>query len=174
MAALGFLTRGKCRIDGVVHVNHGTAYGQAAERLVRAECERLGVPCDVHSLPVGTEVEWSAGRREVFSKYPRVLTAHHFDDVLEWYVYTLLRYGIGRITPFSTGTVYHPFRLTTKAAFVAYAAKNRVAYLDDPTNTDGSNTRSKIRGIRPALDEIAPNLRGDVWKALISSFANTL
>lgn len=170
MAALSFLLRGKRRIDGVVHVNHGTAYGQEAERLVRAECARLDVPCDVHRLPVGTEAEWSAGRREIFSAYPRVMTAHHFDDVYEWYVYTLLRYGVGRITPFQTKTVVHPFRLTEKAALVAYAVKNRVAYLDDPTNTDGSNVRSKLRGIRSTLDEIAPNMRGDLKSMLISGF----
>lgn len=168
MVALHFLTRGKTRISGVVHVNHGTPYAAQAESLVAATCERIGIPLDVHRIGLSTEQGWSDERRRIFNGYEaRVMTAHHLDDVVEWYVYTSLRYGMGRVTPFQTGNVVHPFRLNSKATLRAYAWDHNVDFCEDPTNEDGcSNARAKIRSIRSVLDSLAPNLIGDVRRMI--------
>ena len=172
MVALHFLTRGKTRVDGVIHVNHGTAYGAKAEEFVRQHCASIGVPCAVHNLPIGTEAQWSAGRRAVFSKYKRVMTAHHFDDIVEWYLYTKLRYGLGRITPYKTNTVVHPFALNSKSTLLAYAKYHDVLYCEDPTNFGNSNARAILRGIMPHLEALAPNIRGEVRKAMEDQYEN--
>ena len=166
MAVLHLLTRGKNRLDGVIHVHHGSEYADRAEVLVTATCAELGVGLDVYRIQPNTEQGWSEERREIFNRYARVMTAHHLDDVLEWYVYTMLRYGTGRITPFQTGNVVHPFRMSSKADLVDYASRHDVRFCEDPTNSDGSNARSKIRAIQPVLEEIAPNLRGKIKKYL--------
>jgi tRNA(Ile)-lysidine synthase len=159
MAVLHLLTRGKNRLDGVVHVHHGSAYADEAEALVSATCADLGVSLDVYRIPPDNEKGWSDARRKIFNEYPRVMTAHHLDDVIEWYVYTLLRYGKGRVTPFQTGNVVHPFRLNGKQSLRDYASFHGVRFCEDPTNAEGHNARSKIRAVQPTLEELAPNLR---------------
>jgi tRNA(Ile)-lysidine synthase TilS/MesJ len=159
MAILHLLTRGKNRLDGVVHVHHGSAYADKAEAVVSATCADLGIGLDVYRIKPNNEQGWSDERRKIFNGYQRVITAHHLDDVIEWYVYTLLRYGTGRITPFQTGNVVHPFRLNDKQSLREYAYFHGVRFCEDPTNSDGSNARSKIRSIQTTLEELAPNLR---------------
>ena len=158
MAVLSYLSHDKLRIAGAVHINHGTPYGQRAMGLVSNFCYTRGIPLECHNVRGKNEMEWSVERRRIFNALPGpVVTAHHFDDIIEWWLMTTLA-GKGRVTPYRTGNVIHPFRRTDKAEFVRWAMLKNVPFMDDPTNSDCSNTRSKVRAAMPQLLAIQPGL----------------
>ena len=170
MGGLSFLTRGKNRISGVVTINHRTNFGAQAEKLVVKYCEDHDIPCHTHSVTGSSEEEWREARKAIFAQYPAVITAHHLDDVVEWWLLTSLR-GNGRLTPSSSGNVYHPFLKTRKSDFEYWCAKYQVPFINDPTNFgvsegEGGNDRAKLRVLMPSLLGIYPGIHASILKKL--------
>ena len=164
MAVLDFLRRGK-RSVSVGHIDHGTIFGRHARKIVEKYCLEHGLPLKIHSIevdpPQGSSMEefWRNERYKVFSKCEnKVITAHHANDSLEWWIMTSA-HGTPRIIPYQNKNVIRPFLLTTHKEFVSWCENKKVPYLDDPGNEDPKYMRSLVRSkIVPLMQEVNPGL----------------
>jgi tRNA(Ile)-lysidine synthase TilS/MesJ len=168
MSALDFLTNGKSRIEGAVYINHGTEYSNQAQGLVESFCSSKNIKLEQHRISGSSELSWRNERRSIYEKYSTVITAHHLDDVAEWWIMTSLR-GQPRLIPWTSGNVHHPFLSTRKSAFQAWAKQKEVPFLDDPTNSGSSNDRAKIRALMPALIDVYPGIHQTLFGKLHAS-----
>lgn len=169
MAALDFCIRGKRDVI-VAHFNHGTEYSGEYEKLVRRFCEKKRVPCVVRwysdvafNSRESQEERWRNARIRFFLGFSgeTVVTGHNLDDAAEWWlmssihgkgkliarnrVYTEDKHPFDIDTPDVEVTIIRPFLLTRKSVLESWCCKNKVPYLIDPTNSDGSNARSNVR-----------------------------
>jgi tRNA(Ile)-lysidine synthase len=99
-----------------------------------------------------------------------ILTAHHKDDVIETFLINLTRgTGIDGLTgiPEVNGNVVRPFLPFERNDILVFAAKNKLAWREDKSNSSIKYVRNKIRHkIVPVLKELNPNL--------LDTFNNTL
>lgn len=168
MAALHWCTHDKQRIAGALHVDHGTPHAKEAREFVVEYCAEHNIPCDVHEVTGDSENAWRQERLRVYGQYPRVLTAHHLDDVAEWWLLTSMRCN-AKLIPWVTGNIWHPFLLNPKRKFEDWAARNNVPHVTDPTNVGNSNDRSKLRAIMPSLLDIYPGLHQGLRTRLLNA-----
>ena len=152
MAVLDFLRNGKKNVQ-VAHFNHGTVHAREAEEVVLSYCRRYNVPITIGRLSkerpprVSTEEFWRNERYDFFqSLRGPIITAHHLNDVIEWWIFTSL-HGESKIIPYERRdcNVIRPFLMTNKSTFYRWANKNEVPYVDDPSNEDDSFMRNHIR-----------------------------
>ena len=165
MALLDFCVRGKRNVS-VLNFHHGTDFSETAGALVEEFCKKRELKFARHyiePIPHGSgmskEEYWSGKRREVYNSVGElVLTGHNLDDAVEWWLMSCLR-GSPKLMPVSNGVVARPFLLTKKATLVEWCNKRLVPYVVDPTNLDGSNDRSKIRGLIHHVEGVNPGIR---------------
>ena len=156
------------------HFNHRLRPGaDRDEGFVRDWCEKQGIAflsgCgDVRAHMAGTGVEDAARRlRYAFLEdaadrlgASRIATAHHQDDNAETVLLHLLRgagtCGLGGIPPVR-GRIIRPLLEVSRAEIDAYAAENRIPYVEDETNGETVYTRNRLRlEALPLLEEISP------------------
>lgn len=167
-----------------LHVHHHLQVAaDAAARLCRAECRRLGVPLRTVHLQLGSmhgrSVE-AAARDARYAAAARVLrtgevllTAHHDDDQLETLLLQLLR-GAGveglaampACVPFGRGWHARPLLGSTRAQVEAWARAADLRWIDDASNTDRRFDRNYLRL------EVLPGLRAR-WPAASTVAART-
>lgn len=170
MAALDFLRR-KHRVRAL-HVNHGDEGADAAERCVRDFCASKQVSFvgaviteekpDYQSL----EEFWREERLRFFWKFDPVpvITAHHLDDVAETWLWSSCC-GEGKIIPGQFKNVIRPFLACRKSELEAWAQRNDVPHVPDPSSA--RSMRGVIRrGLLPAALEVNPGLHKTLAKRL--------
>jgi len=168
MAALDFLTNGKIRVEGAIFIDHGTDHSAKCRPMVRDFCNSKGIAIDCHEISGNSEDSWRKSRREIYEKYSSVITAHHLDDVAEWWVMTSLR-GQPRLIPWSSGNVHHPFLATRKSDFQLWAKQKEVSFIEDPTNHGRGNDRAKVRALMPSLLDLYPGIHQTLFGKLHSA-----
>lgn len=99
-----------------------------------------------------------------------IITGHQKDDVLETFFINLTRgTGLDGLTgiPEIQGNIVRPFMIFTRNDILVYAAKKKIPWREDRTNSSIRYVRNKIRHkIVPVLKELNPNL--------LETFYNTL
>ena len=103
-----------------------------------------------------------------------IFTAHHLDDLIESIIINYLRgTGIRGLAPMTSYGIRRPFidgflnpkefNLTTfdKKTILEYAAKHKIIFRQDPTNTEDNYLRNRIRGQVLALD---PDTKQKIFK----------
>lgn len=159
-----------------VHVHHHLqSAADAAARLCRAECRRLGVPLHVRHVQVGRRrgesLEALARERRyaacaaLLRRGELLLTAHHDDDQLETLLLQLMR-GAGvaglaampQVAPFARGWHLRPLLGTDRAGLAACADERGLRWVDDASNADPAFDRNFLRA------EVLPRLRSR-WPA---------
>jgi tRNA(Ile)-lysidine synthase len=99
-----------------------------------------------------------------------IITAHQKDDVLETFLINLTRgTGLDGLTgiPEIQGNIVRPFMIFTRNEILVYAAKRKIEWQEDRTNSSIRYVRNKIRHkVVPVLKELNPNL--------LETFYNTL
>lgn len=168
MAALHWCTHDKQRIAGALHIDHGTPHAKEARAFVVRYCDEHSIPCEVHEISGDSENTWRQERLRVYAGYSAVLTAHHLDDVAEWWVLTSLRCN-AKLMPWVTGNVRHPFLLSPKSELVSWATRNNVPHVTDPTNVGNFNDRAKLRVVMPSLQDIYPGLHQGLKTRLLNA-----
>ena len=156
-----------------VHVEHGIRGAESREdaRFASDLCERLHIPCHVHSVDVpqyakshGLGLEEAARilRYEAFeeeaeqkqdnSRQAVVAVAHHMEDNAETVLFQMLRgsgaKGLAGMHPVSVknGVTYiRPLLSATRAQIEEYLKENGQAFVTDATNTDTAYSRNKLR-----------------------------
>ena len=160
-----------------LHVDHGLqpGSGQWAGHCERV-CRQLGLSLRVLSLQLeqvpGRSLEELArqARYRALARAMRsgemLLTAHHQEDQAETVLLQLLR-GAGpaglaampRVTAFGPGRHLRPLLEEPAAELAAYAARRRLAWVEDPSNRETGFDRNYLRR------EVMPLLR-QRWPAL--------
>jgi tRNA(Ile)-lysidine synthase len=166
MVLLHALVRLVPRLDlrlHVAHIHHGLR-GRSADRdaaFVSAEAVRYGLPISVERLaaetrPAGTSVQvWARevryARLEAIRKKTGaawILTAHTQNDQAETVLLNLLRgtgpRGLAGI-PGRRDRILRPLLAVSRREIVTYAAKQRVAFREDPSNRSVAYRRNRIR-----------------------------
>ena len=114
---------------------------------------------------------WRDGRRKFFEMHgDMVITGHHLDDAVEWYLFTSFR-GDAKVMPYKTGNTIKPFILHKKEDFYEYAEKYDVKYIEDETNADPEfGSRNAIRNnILPEVLKINPGIHTVVKKKIMEN-----
>ena len=150
---------------GAVHVDHGlqpasASWAHHAEKF----CEDLNVPCAVERVVITTtEIHEqgleAAARQARYACLARhvgagevLLTAHHVDDQAETVLLQLMRgsgtHGLAampEIASFSAGRLARPLLGFTRAQLADYAEREKLQWVDDPSNRDPRFSRNYLR-----------------------------
>ncbi len=154
----------------VAHFNHGTRKSaDDDEEFVRRQCKKNGVDITVGHAELGPNVSEETAREarynflfsvrdSIIKRVPgeevQIYTAHHLDDLVESVFINLSR-GTGwrGLTPFNMLGTFRPFLSgdvllpESKADILTYAARNKVTYREDPTNSSDKYMRNRIREV---------------------------
>src|SRR2546423_3840542 len=139
----------------VATFDHGTgrAAGRAAS-LVTRQAFRLGFLCvSGRATTVGRrEEEWRRARWQFLEQVAarrnaRVVTAHNLDDQIETVFMRILRDAgpRGLAGLYAESEILRPFLDISRASLSAYAIRNRVPFVQDPSNSDRKHLRNRIR-----------------------------
>jgi len=176
MAIVDFLRKGRKNVT-VAYFDHGTSHGSKAGKFIFEFCKRTDIPLisgailSPKSSDKSWEEHWRDERYRWLSCVTRdVVTGHHLDDCLEWYLFTSL-HGNSRLIPYRRENVIRPFLTTPKSVFVSWCKKNKVEYLTDPGNYDEKFMRSIIRHtIVPECLRVNPGLRKVIKKKVTKDY----
>jgi len=180
----------------VGHLDHGLRPGSADDaRFVRALAgesglealvDRAEIPVDPSDRRLGREGAARAARRTVLQRQARqagaarIALGHTADDRAETILFHLTRgsgpNGLIGIRP-AAGRIIRPLIHVRRSQVLAYAASRQLTWREDPTNTDLSYSRNRIRHcVLPELARINPraveaicragDLLGDLTAAL--------
>ncbi|MDF2529998.1 MAG: tRNA(Ile)-lysidine synthase, partial [Gammaproteobacteria bacterium] len=167
-----------------IHVHHGLSplADQWADQCEN-QAKQWNIPYHIERLAnkpaTGESIEqWARQQRYAcFAKYVQanhlLLTAHHQDDQAETVLLQLLRgagpKGLSAMAPvsdFGKGLLARPFLEISRNQLEAYCNQNRLAYVDDHSNTDTRYDRNFIR------HQVMPLLK-QRWPACTELFSRT-
>jgi len=99
-----------------------------------------------------------------------IITGHQKDDVLETFLINLTRgTGLDGLLgiPEIQGNIVRPFMIFTRNEILVYAAKKKIPWREDRTNSSIRYVRNKIRHkVVPVLKELNPNLLDTFYSTL--------
>ncbi len=165
-----------------VHIHHGLQLAaDAFEAHCRALCQQLNVPLTVRKVQAGhaqgqspedaaRKARYAALAEAVQSEWPEVhgiALAQHADDQVETLLIALSRgAGLPGLASMPSHWQrqgldwYRPFLAVPGAALRAWIQSQGHGWVEDPSNTDESFTRNRIRArVLPALAEALPAFR---------------
>ena len=172
MTILSFLRKYPKNKFELLYFNHGTEHGQEAEEFLIKFCEREKLTLNIGRIskekPKGQSPEqfWRDQRYEFFDSFNgTIITCHHLGDVIETWIFTALR-GHPKLIPHVRGKYLRPFLKVTKSQIDGWAKKNKVEYIEDPSNATLKYSRNKIRHqivplaltVNPGLETTLRNL----------------
>jgi len=166
----------------VAHFNHGTRKSaDDDETFVKRRCEELGVDFTIGHAKLGPDVSEEAAREarynflfslreDIKKRIPGeevlIYTAHHLDDLVESVFINLSR-GTGwrGLTPFNMSGTFRPFLSgdvllpESKGDILTYAARKKISFREDPTNSSDKYLRNRIRW---TIKTMNPEVRFDL------------
>lgn len=179
MAALDFVCRGG-RDVRVLHFDHGTPHAAHARAFLEGHCRAHGLDMVVSSIQRerGTreslEEYWRSERIRFFgeqSGHGPIVTAHHLDDAVEWWIFTSL-HGDPRLMPvenYDTGVI-RPFLATEKSELIDWCKRRDVPFVEDPSNSSRDYMRNRIRhDVMPHALSVNPGLKKVVRKKILAA-----
>ena len=150
MAALCFLKSSNRNVSAAFF-HHGTETSEASYERVKSLCSKMEVPLRIGRITShGSEIKnleatWRKERYEFFSYSDcPVVTAHHLDDAVEWWIFSSL-HGEGKLIPRLRDGFLRPFLLCRKQDMINICQKNEVSYYEDKTNFLQDRPRVLIR-----------------------------
>jgi tRNA(Ile)-lysidine synthase len=172
MVILDFLFNGGYK-PKVAHFDHLTEHGAQARTFVREQCKKYGVemhvdcPARKRDVDESQEEYWRNERYRFFESLDGpVITAHHLDDAVEWWLFTSM-HGWPKLIPYERNNVIRPFLLTEKEELRSWAVRKGVEVIEDPSNHDTKYMRNLIRHrIVPNALVVNPGLRKVVRKEI--------
>jgi tRNA(Ile)-lysidine synthase len=179
MVLLDFLIQGRHN-PKAIYYNHGTEFGNIAEQFLVNRCDQLGVELIIDRITPnftlknsdgGLENYWRNKRYEIFNSFPgTILTAHHLNDVAEWWIFSSL-HGESKLIPYKNKNVIRPFLMVEKEKIKDWADRKNVKYIDDPSNNETKFKRNLIRHeMMPKVLKINPGLLTVLKKKLIKEY----
>jgi len=184
MAALDFLLSGKKEVI-VAYFNHGTQHGREAEEFVRAYCEERSLKLFVGSCSKqkkqtqSLEEYWREERLSWLNHVSEVecapvVTCHHLDDAVEWWIFSSF-HGNGKVIPPVRKPFLRPFLLTRKDTLVSWNTRKEVPWIEDPSNEKTEFMRNYIRHeLIPRVLNVNPGIHKVVAKKIKDLHENSL
>ena len=137
---------------------------------------KYNLPCRLFSInrqPItgeSKEAIWSKEREAIFQQLEyNVLTGHHLDDAVEWYVMTTLGQGKSYLLNYQNENIFRPLLLVKKEDIIEYAVKHNLDYLVDPSNLEDNALRNKVRlKLLPEITQVFPGIRKVVRKLILN------
>ena len=174
MVVLDFLTQYSKRDLEIIHINHGTEHGKEAEDFVSEMCFEKGLKMNIHRIfsdkpkKESWEEFWRNERYKYFHSFSeQVITAHHLNDVVEFYILSCLRGG-GKLMNDVNQNVIRPFLLTPKSEFISWADRKEVKYIQDESNFENVHDRNIVRNeMMKTILKINPGIEKTVKKMLL-------
>jgi tRNA(Ile)-lysidine synthase len=176
MAALDFLRR---RHDvTVIFVHHGTENSTLGQLVVAEYCTQHQIPMLVSQIDLSLKtaaVSWEEFWREQrYQEFDRldlpVVTAHHLDDCVETYIWSMC-HGTAKVIPHQRNQVIRPFLLNTKQCLAEWCQRHQVSWHDDTSNWDTKYTRNRVRhDVMPRILEINPGIHKVVRRIVEKKF----
>jgi len=178
MAALHWLRKPSRKgLLGVVHIDHNTTHAKKAREFVYSFCRTEDISLLMFGVegqpPKGESKEawWRDRRYDIFKNQvpgdDAIILGHHFDDCLEEYLMNTLVRGFMDTIGYSHGRCVRPFRLWKKESIVEYAVRNKVPWINDPSNNDAKYKRNHIRHyITPEVLKLNPGVYNIVEKCI--------
>jgi tRNA(Ile)-lysidine synthase len=176
----GLASRHGYRLSAV-HVNHGLSpNADGWQRFCSAFCLDLGVPFKAIRVKVkrqksGLEAAAREARRAAFLKLPAdaIALAHHLDDQAETVLFNLLRgsglagaSGMPARGTLGRKILLRPLLGVPRSDIRAYAAEQRLGWIEDESNADEALTRNFIRRrVGPLLETRFPGWRESLARA---------
>jgi len=131
--------------------HHGTETSDKSLDYVEHACKQLDVPLRIGRVISGPvpdhnlEAEWRKERYQFFELADcPVITAHHLDDAVEWWIFSSL-HGEGKLIPRIRGSFLRPFLLTRKTELEELCNRSGASYWQDKTNFYTDRPRVLIR-----------------------------
>ena len=161
MVMLNFLLAGRRDVT-VLYFNHNTEHGKEAEHFLHEFCRERNLTLHIGTYygAEKTEEAWRNARYKFFSffKNKPILQCHHINDNIETYIMSDIK-GIAKFIPYQRDNIIRPLLLVTKDEIKQYAEKNKVVWIEDPSNSTSNYDRNKIRNeVIPVLKQINPGL----------------
>lgn len=168
VAVTHFLMQSKRKIS-LLYMNHDTEHGNEAEEFVFKFAEEHDLPlisyhiCNYPSKPEDSSLEewWRNCRYNFFDSISNeipVITCHHLDDQVETWLFSSL-HNYPKLIPYRRNNIIRPFLLTKKSEIHAYAAKHKLTWIQDESNSDVDYPRNRIRhNIIPEALKVNPGL----------------
>lgn len=174
MVVLDFLTLHSKRNLEIIHINHGTEHGKDAEEFVSEICFEKGLKLNLHRIisdkPKNESWEefWRNERYKYFHSFSeQIITAHHLNDVIEFYILSCLRGG-GKLMCDVNQNVIRPFLLTPKSEFISWADRKSVKFIQDESNFENVHDRNIVRNeMMKTILKINPGIEKTVKKMLL-------
>jgi len=162
IAALNFLLNGKRKVT-LAYFNHETIHGHQAEAFLTRLATHLGLDIITgsyrHQKPgkKPSEMDWRKQRYDFFRTLnQKIITAHHLNDVAEWWLFTSIR-GNSKLIPVERKDpdIIRPFIKTTQDEFHRITKPEN--WVEDPSNTDWNYSRNRIRHeMMPSVLKVNP------------------
>lgn len=146
-------------------IDHYTEWCVQEEEFAREAAKEYGIPLVVRSIgkeQVNTSLEafWSVERDKIYQSMDKpVLTGHHLNDAVEWYLMSTFQ-GTPKLINYQNRNVIRPLLLTKKQSIIDFAMNHSLSFISDPSNQDpGFNLRNKVRiKLMPNVIESFPGI----------------
>jgi len=178
LAAADFLRRN--HQVSMIFVHHGTEASNQGMQTVMEYADKNNLAVVVNyiseSKPArqSTEEFWRHQRYDFFDSLNNdwpVVTAHHLDDCVETYVWSMC-HGTGKVIPYRRGRVLRPFLLNTKQSLIDWALRKGLTWQEDTSNTDIKYTRNLVRHeVLPKILQVNPGIHSVVRKIVQNNFS---
>lgn len=176
MALLSFCQAGKKNIT-VIHVDHGTQHAEEAKKFVKEYCYDNALKLFIYEFPkeqAGNEASWRNYRLDIYKIWTSkfyVATAHHLDDVVEWYLLSAA-HGKPKFMKSidKTNKLIKPFLYTEKSEIINWCNRKKINFVIDPTNFGEYNARAILRGqVIPGLLKINPGMKTSIRRKMFEN-----
>ncbi len=155
-------------------VDHNNDFAKQEVEYCKATAEFFKLDYVIEHIPEydrSTSLEgfWSKHRNDIFqSKDKVVLTGHHLNDAVEWYLMSTFQ-GMPKLMNIRNRNIIRPLLGCPKATIETYAEKHELAYLVDQSNFDISfNLRNKVRlELVDQIKKYFPGIEKTVRKMLL-------
>lgn len=171
MALLSFCMRGRKDIT-VLHVDHKTEHAKEARVFVEKFCKDNALKLvigDIVNVEGHNENAWREQRLGFYKTLATnqglyVATAHHLDDLVEWYLLSAIHGKPNFMKPADEEyKLIKPFLFTEKEDLISWCDRFDVPYVIDPTNIGNDNSRAILRSsVIPTLLKIHPGMKTSI------------
>ncbi len=161
----------------LLFTHHQAEFCNEELKFSQAVSSKYGIELIVKSIKafdgIGSkEAYWSRQRHNIYQQMDRVvLTGHHLDDAVEWYVMSTFQ-GTPKLLDYKGANICRPFICVPKTKIQEYANRRNIDYLTDPSNlVASSGLRNQVRlTLLPKAHECFPGLRKTVSRLIVEKW----
>lgn len=173
-ALLSFCMNGRKEIT-VLHIDHKTEHAALARSFIEIFCAKNNLNLVIREVSNAAHNEnaWREERLGFYKDFTNqgkyVATAHHLDDVVEWYLLSAIHGKPNFMKPIDKDhKLLKPLLFTEKEELVKWCDRHEIGYVLDPTNVGQDNARAILRStVIPSLLNIHPGMKTSIKNKML-------